>query len=543
MIKNIYQYFLSNYDDSSIVIQRKARMLFTVIIIIIIMDILSLPLYFFGIIELPVFLAVVFLLFFYIFNIYLIKIKNYSIASNCLILAILSIVAIFIFTQPQVHYLEVYFFSFVMIIPLLSTLLFVYKIYQIILVVLSGITILSIRFFAVSRFITNNSETDLFQNYIVSIILFMVLSLFSYIIFRISNSMLGEAEKRALLSRQKTKSIQEIFMKTKKSMNIGENLIDSTKKTQQQIIKIKNNVNGINTEMENQNKKVEISRNMNSNVLGLANKVKEVIQETNSSISETSVSIEEISASIENITLLTKTKKQAIQNLANITNSGMNEIDSAVKAIRMLESTSEEIYEITEIIANISSQTDLLAMNAAIEAAHAGEYGKGFSVVAEEIRKLAENTNINSKLISETLKKNKENIINATKIVENSSVYYKEINREVSEVEKLMAELMNGMYEVSSASKQIIVTVSDMVNKSQQITGAMSDVDTVVQKSDTSIAAVYDISKTIKKKVEEILNDFSLIIDEIKNVHQTGLQNKEEIEQWNAGINNLRSDE
>ena len=118
---------------------------------------------------------------------------------------------------------------------------------------------------------------------------------------------------------------------------------------------------------------------------------------------------------------------------------------------------------------NIASQTNLLSMNAAIEAAHAGEAGKGFAVVADEIRKLAESSGEQSKTIGGVLKKIKESIDRISKSTDNVLNKFEAIEGEIKAISQQAAEIQNAMEEQSAGSRQILEVIGDLNGITQMV--------------------------------------------------------------------------
>ncbi|RPJ07129.1 MAG: hypothetical protein EHM28_08250, partial [Spirochaetaceae bacterium] len=130
--------------------------------------------------------------------------------------------------------------------------------------------------------------------------------------------------------------------------------------------------------------------------------------------------VEEIGATISQITQTSQKANSLAGNLLTVAESGEHTMEDVVQAIHETESASKKIEEIVEIISSIAGETDLLAMNAAIEAAHAGDAGKGFAVVADEIRTLAESSSQSTKSIAEILKDLSARISHIVSLVEKS---------------------------------------------------------------------------------------------------------------------------
>jgi len=206
----------------------------------------------------------------------------------------------------------------------------------------------------------------------------------------------------------------------------------------------------------------------------------EIITQQAQSIQESAADIVEVFHSSEKV----------IENLINIKDVHEREVQKIYEITNNLEESSAQISKITETIAHISGQTNLLALNASIEAARAGEHGRGFAVVASEIRKLAEQSSIQSKEISEIIQKNLLYVIqNNTSVIE---------IREVTQLQDQYVE------QTSEAFTTIFHHISQIKS---QIIGMVSDVATMESDKDNMLEATQSLSATgeeVSASVEEV---------------------------------------
>jgi methyl-accepting chemotaxis protein len=249
--------------------------------------------------------------------------------------------------------------------------------------------------------------------------------------------------------------------------DVGDNLATNMTETAAAINQITANIQSIKERVISQSASVsETHATMEQVVLNI-NKLNTHVESQNGNVSRASSAIEEMVANINSVasTLVNNTGNvNMLQETSEAGKTGLQEVASDIQEIAR---ESEGLMEINAVMENIASQTNLLSMNAAIEAAHAGEAGKGFAVVADEIRKLSESSSEQSKTINNVLKKIKTSIDKIIKSTENVLTKFEAIDSSVRTVSEQEENIRNAMEEQGEGSKQILQSSSQL----KEITG------------------------------------------------------------------------
>ncbi|MDR1803709.1 MAG: methyl-accepting chemotaxis protein [Treponema sp.] len=192
----------------------------------------------------------------------------------------------------------------------------------------------------------------------------------------------------------------------------------------------------------------------------------ELIDEQTERVNASSSAIEEMTANIHSVSQTLVENSKNVDALTKASELGKTAVQAVAQEIQEIAKESEGLLEINLVMNKIASQTNLLSMNAAIEAAHAGEVGKGFAVVADEIRKLAESSAQQSKTTSTMLKKVKASIDNITKTSGEVLERFGAIDTEVKTVSEHEMNIRHAMEEQESGGKQIL----DAIGRLREIT-------------------------------------------------------------------------
>lgn len=199
---------------------------------------------------------------------------------------------------------------------------------------------------------------------------------------------------------------------------------------------------------------------------------------------------------------------------------GNESINQTVQETLKIKQQSETLLETSNVIQNIAHQTNLLAMNAAIEAAHAGEAGAGFSVVADEIRKLAEDSNTQGKKISTNFKEILETISEVTLAVSSLQEVFNNIYEFTSKVAEQESVIMHAMQEQSEGGSQVLEAIKQIndvtVNVKQGGSSMESASFAVNEKMNSLLRLTEEITQSMtemKSGIESINNSINVVND------------------------------
>jgi methyl-accepting chemotaxis protein len=252
---------------------------------------------------------------------------------------------------------------------------------------------------------------------------------------------------------------------------IGNELSSNMSQTASAINEITANIQNIKGRVINQAASITETNATMEQITFNIDKLNSHVDRQSASMAQSSSAIEEMLANIQSVTQTLATNADSVKKLMDASEVGRTGLQEVVADIQAIARESEGLMEINAVMENIASQTNLLSMNAAIEAAHAGEAGKGFAVVADEIRKLAENSGEQSKTISTVLWKIKDSIDKITKSTDSVMNKFEAIDGVVRVVSDQSKNICNAMEEQSEGSKQIL----EAINQLSEITQLVKD--------------------------------------------------------------------
>ena len=335
------------------------------------------------------------------------------------------------------------------------------------------------------------------------------------------------------------KNIKIIIEKTKK---ISNSLASSSHESSSALEQISKNIESIKNKVFNLDEQIGLSNQAASEVKEFISEVVHHISNQASEISQSSVAIEEISGSINNIASVSEDKLKITQDLEKIATTGSNDMNKTVEIIDKVTSSAEVIMEMIEVINGIANQTNLLAMNAAIESAHAGEAGRGFSVVADEIRKLAEGTATNSKDISNSLKTVIEHIHESEQTTNTTGKSFTSIVEKIKIVADSMVEMKNGMVELATSSNQIMESLKVVINTTTNVKDSSVKMDEEAKKITESLSSLEDFSFETKNGIQEVEVGIKEVFTGAEQVSKVGAENAENINELEKLIGQFKTD-
>ena len=325
-------------------------------------------------------------------------------------------------------------------------------------------------------------------------------------------------------------SIKTVGASSVDMTNIGNELASNMTETASAVHQISANIDGVKQQALTQAASVTETAATIEEIIRTIKQLNGSIENQAASVAESSSAIEQMVSNIASITQTLDKTNDTVKTLAGATADGKETVTGANSATQRIAEESGGLLEASNVIQHIASQTNLLAMNAAIEAAHAGEAGKGFAVVADEIRKLAEESSTQGKTITSTLKVLSGEIEALSTSSKTAEEKFNTIFALSEQVKTMSQNLMDAMHEQENGSKEVLAAIRDI----NMVTNQVNDGSAEMLRGGENVAAEMQkldgLTRVITDSMNEMASGAVQISNAVQEVNTISQKNKQSIQ-------------
>ena len=348
---------------------------------------------------------------------------------------------------------------------------------------------------------------------------------------------MGEISQAFGNTREEIKNLITMLKKQSSALQtVGDELSDQMSRTAQAVDGITSSIKDMRSQAGKQAAGVAETGESVGHIMTTVNQLHGEITVQTEHVSQSSAAIENM---LQNIHMVVETLVQNTKNVSVLTDSseiGRKDLQKVSEDLQEIAKESEGILEINSVMESIASQTNLLSMNAAIEAAHAGEAGRGFAVVASEIRKLAESSGQQSKTTADMLKKIKTSIdaigLSMKAVFEN----FESIEREVQTVAGQEESIRSMMVEQERGSQDVLEAMRQLSSITEKVKQGSEDMNSKSREVINESAQLERITGEITGGMNDMAEGADQINKAVLRVHEISGENKRSIVTLSEGI-------
>ncbi|MCQ2579925.1 MAG: methyl-accepting chemotaxis protein [Treponemataceae bacterium] len=320
------------------------------------------------------------------------------------------------------------------------------------------------------------------------------------------------------------------------SMTLGSSASDSASS----ICQIMANIESVRHQTVNQTTAIESANNQMAMSIDMAKQLQATVKNQTADISTSASCIEEMIGNIASVNTAMQKMNAQFTELSGVTAEGKEKQLEVDKKITEMAAQSKLLIEANGVIARIASQTNLLAMNAAIEAAHAGDLGTGFSVVADEIRTLAENSSRQSHIIGQRMKEISTTISDVVSSSKSSSEAFVNVADKLSVTDRLVQEMSSMMTEQEESSKQVLDALHNINYSTEQVKEMTRGMEDAINKTNSEMSTMTQIADIVAGSMDEMAEGAVLINKSAQGVSDMVKQTRDNIDSMESMIGRFK---
>ncbi len=325
-------------------------------------------------------------------------------------------------------------------------------------------------------------------------------------------------------------SVKSVGKSSTAMQHVGEELASNMTETASAVYEISANISGIKKQMMNHTSSVVAVGSSLQVMAKTIEKVNGHIAVQIESVEDSSQAVHLMVSNIQSVADTVGNNLQTLEELNQATNQGKRIIAETVELSKAVAESSEILLDTSSVIQNIAAQTNLLAMNAAIEASHAGETGRGFGVVAGEIRKLAEESSAQGKNVTLILNGLKEKIGRVNEAALSAEHRFDAIFELAGKTRNQEQHIMDAMRQQSSGSEQIVQAMQHIETMTQEVKRSSQEMLVNSNLVSAEMKRLGEMSDAIANSMNEMASGTVQISNAVQEVSGISQTNKESIE-------------
>ena len=379
------------------------------------------------------------------------------------------------------------------------------------------------------------------SDFIVSLIMMIFSGAFAYQIFLLQYRNLDTIQKASDTVQKQYSSLRGVLERTTGVFNLGEKLQLHARQNAEAAQDISGGLKEMQEQMKDLHENTDSTRQEHLDIKRSKERVKESMELQTASIQDATAAVEQIGAQVDTLAGSTTEKQKSAEDLVQVARDASMKMASTIQVLYSVSSAAHKIIDVIKVIEDIADRTNLLAMNAAIEAAHAGTRGRGFAVVAGEIRNLAEETNENSRTIRTTLEENSFLINQAVKEGDELKNVFDNITGKIGTVHEGLLEIIAGMDEFRTGRDEIQASIEDLKKVNGQVNESLQNMDGHVQAGTTAVEHIVSAINGTLRQLDSLARQTEVILEESVQLKQMGDENIKGFQQLKNDMQAMQS--
>lgn len=350
----------------------------------------------------------------------------------------------------------------------------------------------------------------------------LVTGVSSYALVTIMDSYASRMRADAAATQEKMTGVAAVLDSVRDGLNVGDTLVGEARAMESGLAVIEKGLEDSKGRLEALSGDITEAKRSNDEIVGASANLNKAGTNLQAIAVQASAAVNQMMASIQNTAAVAERSQDAVSVLVTSMGQGEDAVVLATESMERLSGNADSLLSVVDVITTIASQTNLLAMNAAIEAAHAGDAGKGFSVVAEEIRRLAEQTAQNIQAITVGLKAFFTDIGHASTANKGIADSFDAISARAKQTSRAFEEILTGLKELSSGTTDIDRSVLAVVESSTAVTESIQVVDRMVADNHGAIEAIRQKASETLQDLQSTTREFNGILTQAMSLRALG---------------------